>query len=967
MHYSGLWEQYKYYYENEFNFERIENINNHSILSDQNVPNINKDANIINNQEKDKEKEKENKNDKKNLPFKNKYYCCIVKLTHHIKGILSTEEKNIKFTYNNNLIDFDDPNFDKDMGSCFGSIFKSHKKDKDKIDFKIDYLNIKYMFIRHYFYNESAIEIYTYSNKSYFFNFRNNKDLSQFIYNISHHSLFREIKTEDYKGKKLLGYESIPFTSSKKKSYSITHKMEDWQNYNISTLEYLMWLNIYAGRSFNDLTQYPVFPWILTNYNKEILNPKDDLRDLNIPMGMMTTSDKAILRKETFIEFYNTLKNELMESNPSFNYQDFLKKGDEYYDNYKYKKMKREKTLSISNPDENSGASDNNISPLELNQLPYYYGTHYSNPTYITNFLMRTFPFSLIAIEIQGEKFDDPDRLFISMQKTFESASSLKDDVRELIPEFYSIPEILLNVNNLNLSQDKIDSEGNKIIINDVDLPPWSGKISTNVIIEMRKNLENSEIKINKWIDLIFGNSQRGVGAEENHNIFMAHTYERMVKIDSIEDADSRNALMRLFEVGVIPFQLFDSESKPKIEKNVFFSKNNIYSSSKENFLEDCSSIMSLCMKSSKYSEINKNSYINHKNTTNKGIKQDIFPKISKIVYLSPNNLRIYTNSNYSYNIKYNLTNELKIEEESNLTSFENNSNKFAASYLMQSISIPFVIYCNNKYMIKGGFWDGRLEINSLINVPKEEPVNTCFFANCGPITTMAISKSEEFLICGTKLGVVIIFTVYEKVIEIKQKKFLYTEEVTSITINDTLNMFASASKDGYIMINTLPSLELVRSIKVKIDNNKKNLTNIFANKIFLSSSPLPSIVIYSSQLKIFKSYSINGLNINEQQEEDYTQKINCFCIYNNLEFQDFLIYGTDDGLVKIRKFPEMQIIKSINVFDGIPIQTLTISQDKKYCFAWGKDNQIGIIKDNNKVVDEQKEDSFGRLGYIKK
>ena len=968
--YPGLWEQYKYYHENDYNFEIItqkeNNINNNTLLSEPNTFNTIKDTNIANNQEKDKEKDKEKevKNDKKNLPIKNNYHCCIVKLTHHIKGILSTGEKHIKFTYTNNLVDIDDPNYDKDMGSCFGSIFKSHKRDKDKIDFKIDYLDIKYMFVRHYFYNESAIEIYTYSNKSYFFNFRNNKDLSQFLYDISHHSFFREIKTEDYKGKKILGYESVPFTT-KKKSYSIIHKMEDWQNYSISTLEYLMWLNIYAGRSFNDLTQYPVFPWILTNYNSELLNPKDDLRDLTIPMGMMKTSDKAIIRKETFIEFYNTLKNELIELNPSFNYQEFLKKGDEYYDNYKYKKMKREKTLSMANPEENSGTSDANISPLELNQLPYFFGTHYSNPTYITNFLMRTFPYSLIAIEIQGEKFDDPDRLFLSMQKTFESASSLKDDVRELIPEFFSIPEILLNSNNLNLSQDKVDSEGNKIVINDVDLPPWSGKKSINVIIEMRKNLENSELKINKWIDLIFGNLQRGVGAEENHNIFMAHTYERMVKIDTIEDSDSRNALMRLFEVGVTPFQLFDNESKPKIEKNVFFTKNNIYSNSKDNFLEECQSIMSLSMKSPKYMALNKSIYNNNKNTTNKGIKQDIFPKISKIVFLSPNNLRIFTNSNYWYNLKYNISNELKIEEESNLISFENNSNKYAASYLMYNISIPFVIYNNNKYIIKGGFWDGRLEINSLINGPKEQPINTCFFANCGPIVVMTISKSEEYLICGTQLGVVIIFKVYEKDIEIKQKKFLFSDEVTSISVNDTLNMFASASKDGYIMLNTLPNCELVRSIKIKIDNSK--IKNIYANKIFLSSSPLPSIVIYSSEAKIFKSYSINGLNINEQEEEDYSQNINCFCIYNNLEFQEFLIYGTDDGLVKIRKFPEMHIINSINAFDGIPIQTLTISQDKRYCFVWGRDNQIGIIKDNTKIVDEQKEDNFGRLGYIKK
>ena len=73
------------------------------------------------------------------------------------------------------------------------------------------------------------------------------------------------------------------------------------------------------------------------------------------------------------------------------------------------------------------------------------------------------------------------------------------------------------------------------------------------------------------------------------------------------------------------------------------------------------------------------------------------------------------------------------------------------------------------------------------------------------------------------------------------------------------------------------------------------------------------------------------------------------------------------DGLVKIRKFPEMTFIKSVNPFDGAPIQTLTLSQDKRYCYVWGKENQIGLIKDNSISNDDKKEDNFGRLGYIQK
>ena len=39
-----------------------------------------------------------------------------------------------------------------------------------------------------------------------------------------------------------------------------------WQTKQISNYEYLMHLNQAGNRSFSDLSQYPVFPWVLSNY-----------------------------------------------------------------------------------------------------------------------------------------------------------------------------------------------------------------------------------------------------------------------------------------------------------------------------------------------------------------------------------------------------------------------------------------------------------------------------------------------------------------------------------------------------------------------------------------------------------------------------------------------------------------------------------------------------------------------------
>ena len=923
--YTDLWDKYKTFAKEKIIFEKLISLNKESYSM------------LINSKKMSKNIE--------NIQRENIYNCCIVKLTHHIKGYISTEKSRIRFIYES---DSDikeeelekDPNYDKEMQCCFGSIFKNKKNDKDKIIISIDYINIKYIFIRQYFYIESALEIFTDNNKSYFLNFKTNKDLDQFKRDILHHWTFREIKAEDYKNKKIIGYQRIN-PNLKKKNYHVINKMEEWQNNNISTLEYLMWLNIFSGRSFNDLTQYPVFPWIITNYTDEAkeISIKDDLRNLSIPMGMIDLSEKGVLRKETFIETYDSIKNDLKEMFPDFNYQDYLKKGDEYLENYKIKTLKKEK--------EN----------IEFNQIPYFYGSHYSNPTYVSHFLARIFPYSYISIEIQGEKFDDPDRIFISMQKTFESASSLKDDVRELIPEFYTLPETFLNKNNLNLSQNKIDSENNLIVINDVKLPIWCNNNAFNFVIKMRRYLESNYINnnLNKWIDLIFGVTQRGEKAEENHNIFQAHTYDKNVKIDSVKDIDSRNALMRQYEMGVTPFQIFESESKIKTKNN----SNNIIT------LDESKKLTFKTIKSNRFNALKNKKYENNKLSNDPSYKEENLNishlKIVKISCMENEKIKIFTNENQWYVIKivedeiYSNNDILKIEE-SNYYKFQNNSNKYACSYFISNIETPIIVFNDNQKILKSGFWDGRLELNNLNLETKEDPcilVQTYFNPDYSPIITMEISKSEKIILCGTKDGVLLSYKINGKTIEYKKSLYLFDDEILSISINENLNMFAVSSKDGFVNIHILPSFNLVRSISLNVNekedkDEKENNSILYADNIFLSSSPLACITLYITSKRLFKSYTINGEFICEVKESDESYKIKSPIVYTNNNFQDILIYGTNDGFIKIRKFPDMILINSIEIFPGNEINCICITQDKRFCYACSSDNIIALIKDSD-------------------
>ena len=183
----------------------------------------------------------------------------------------------------------------------------------------------------------------------------------------------------------------------------------------------------------------------------------------------------------------------------------------------------------------------------------------------------------LVLLKIHYYLFDDPDRLFTSIKKTFESATTLKDDVRELIPEFFTLPEMFININNLNLSQNKLNAENKIADINDVELPSWVENLGYNFVSQLRKYLESDNLKINNWIDLIFGFKQKGEKAEEVHNLFNGNSYQGIVKIDFFNNnEDTKNALMRLVEVGMTPLQLFEIECKPRVDKNTFISKNPI-------------------------------------------------------------------------------------------------------------------------------------------------------------------------------------------------------------------------------------------------------------------------------------------------------------------------------------------------------------------------------------------------------
>ena len=480
----------------------------------------------------------------------------------------------------------------------------------------------------------------------------------------------------------------------------------------------------------------------------------------------------------------------------------------------------------------------------------------------------------------------------------------------------------------------------------------------------MRNILENNKTKINKWIDIIFGNLQKGEKAEEIHNLFQAQSYEGMVKIDKFTNIDMRDAMMRLVEVGVTPMQIFDKESKSRLDEKKLF-KNNIYSFAKGLFLDDKKCKLNKFYITSKNYKSLYNKYENYKLTDNRDYKEKVFPEIIAIKCINPKNLKIFTNKNAWYNIKITNHDNKPIFEEKNINYYQNNSSKYSPSFPISINNIPYIIYNNEKYIIKGGFWDSHLEINSLYNdnekkeKEKESLISTTIFMPMyGPIVIMKITSDEKNIFCGTSYGNIIILEVKGSNLKINKVLYDHNDLITSISINETLNMFATSSKDGYINIYLLPSCKMIRSIlissKLDYNSNYENIEQLkkdeflYATNIFLSSTPLPCCTIYISEKNLFKTFSINGEFIYKEEDTESKGDIKCPIIFNNLNFNDFLIYGTTDGFVEIRSFPDMKLINSIKPFEGMEVKVLELSPDKRFCYVWSNRDKIAVLKDIN-------------------
>ena len=280
-----------------------------------------------------------------------------------------------------------------------------------------------------------------------------------------------------------------------KSAFMTTKFTEQWVNRKISNFEYLMRLNTGSGRTFNDASQYPILPWVLQDYTSEVLNLDDCSIYRDLSKPMGALNEARL-------------------------------------------QVLKEKAIQYEKMDMGS----------------YLYPSGYVCQLSVYMWLIRQEPYTTLHIDLQSGYFDAPARQFASIEKAFSISCHSQNDFRELIPEFFTTPEFLTNTDRFDFGS--VDGEK----VDNVELPGWA-KTPFDFIYMNRKALESEYVSahLHNWIDLIWGEKQRGEKAKKANNVFMPQMYDDIWTPTNLNNPSTRAEIEAILcHVGQVPPQMFD-------------------------------------------------------------------------------------------------------------------------------------------------------------------------------------------------------------------------------------------------------------------------------------------------------------------------------------------------------------------------------------------------------------------------
>ncbi|XP_074010765.1 lipopolysaccharide-responsive and beige-like anchor protein isoform X1 [Numenius arquata] len=651
--------------------------------------------------------------------------------------------------------------------------------------------------------------------------------------------------------------------ASPRQIFKASNMTQRWQHREISNFEYLMFLNTIAGRTYNDLNQYPVFPWVITNYESEELDLTlpSNFRDLSKPIGALNPKRAAF-----FAERYES---------------------------------------------------------WEDDQVPkFHYGTHYSTASFALTWLLRIEPFTTLFLNLQGGKFDHADRTFSSVSRAWRNSQRDTSDIKELIPEFYYLPEIFVNSNNYNLG---VMDDGT--VVSDVELPPWA-KTPEEFVRINRLALESEFVscQLHQWIDLIFGYKQQGPEAVRSLNVFYYLTYEGAVNLSSITDPVLREAVeAQIRSFGQTPSQLLIEPHPPRSSAMQVY----LLLQSPLMFTDQAQQDVIMVLK------FPSNSPVTH-------VAANTQPGLA-----TPAVITVTANRLFAVNKWHNLPAhqgavqdqpyQLPVEIDPLVASNTGMHRRQITDLLDQSIQVHsqcFVITSDNRYILVCGFWDKSFRVYSTDSGKLIQVI----FGHWDVVTCLARSESyiggNCYILSGSRDATLLLWYWNGKTNIIGDNprgdfatpRAILTGhdyEITCATICAELGLVISGSKEGPCLIHSMNG-DLLRTLEGPV--TLEGPENCLRPKLIQASREGYCVIYYENGL--FCVFSVNG-RLQATMETD--DKIKAIQLSRDGQY---LLTGGDNGVVMVW---QMWDLKRLFAYPGCDagIRSMALSYDQR-CIMTG-------------------------------
>uniref|UniRef100_A0A3B4UDY1 Neurobeachin n=1 Tax=Seriola dumerili TaxID=41447 RepID=A0A3B4UDY1_SERDU len=707
---------------------------------------------------------------------------------------------------------------------------------------------IRAVFSRRYLLQNTAIEVFMANRTSVMFNFPDQATVKKVVYSLPRVGVGTSYGLPQARRISL---------ATPRQLFKSSNMTQRWQRREISNFEYLTFLNTIAGRTYNDLNQYPVFPWVLTNYDSEELDLTlpGNFRDLSKPVGALNPKRAAF-----YAERYETWED---DQTP-----------------------------------------------------PCHYNSHYSTAATALHWLVRIEPFTTFFLSANNNKFDHPDRTFSAIDRSWRNCQRDTSDVKELIPEFYYLPEMFVNSNGYHLGMRE-----DRTMVCDVDLPAWAKKPEDLVRIN-RMALESEFVscQLHQWIDLIFGYKQRGPEAVRALNVFHYLTYEGSINLDSITDPLLREATeAQIQSFGQTPSQLLIEPHPPR------------------------SSAMHLCFLPQ--------SPLMFKDQ----MQQDVimvlkFPSNSPVTHVAANTLphlnvpavvtvtcsRLFAVNRWHNTVGlrgapgYSLeqAHHLPIEMDSLVASANKTDTTDFYVYLVdQSIQITtqcFVVTADNRYILVCGFWDKSFRVYS----SETGKLTQIVFGHWDVVTCLARSESyiggDCYIVSGSRDATLLLWywSGRHHIIGDNPNNSDYPapravltghdQEVVCVSVCAELGLVISGAKEGPCLVHTITG-DLLRALEGPDHYQCPRL---------ISVSSEGHCIIYYERGR-FCNFSINGKLLAQMEVNDSTRAILLSSDGHNL------VTGGDNGVVEVWQACDF---KQLYIYPGCDagIRAMDLSHDQR-------------------------------------